>query len=114
MCVPTWPPVTISSFAPDDPSARTWSAQHVVVRGADGEVTVTSVTPPHERWGLGGGIVSTGSVAAAAVRLLARGELDARGALPPERCLPADALMEEVARVGTSFHVQTKTVSEVP
>jgi saccharopine dehydrogenase-like NADP-dependent oxidoreductase len=55
---------------------------------------------------LGGGVVSTGSVAAATARLLLRGDLDARGATPPERCLPAEALFAEVARVGTTVDVQ--------
>jgi saccharopine dehydrogenase-like NADP-dependent oxidoreductase len=68
-------------------------------------VVVTSRTPPHEGWGLGGGVVSTGSVAAATARLLLRGAIDARGALPPERCLPPDALAVELARVGTTFAV---------
>jgi lysine 6-dehydrogenase len=95
------------------PSARTWSAQHVLVRGAEATATVTSLTPPHERWGLGGGVVSTGSVASAVTRLLARGELDARGALPPERCLPADALVAELSRAGTTFSVETASSDTV-
>jgi hypothetical protein len=93
------------------PSARTWSAQHVLVRGAGGEAIVTSVTPPHDEWGLGGGVVSTGSVAAAAARMLVRGEIDARGALPPERCLPASALFDELERVGTTVSVATREVT---
>jgi saccharopine dehydrogenase-like NADP-dependent oxidoreductase len=88
------------------PSGQTWSAQHVLVRGAENEAVVTSLTPPHDGWGLGGGVVSTGSVAAATARLLLRGDLDARGAMPPERCLPAEALFAEVARVGTTVDVQ--------
>jgi hypothetical protein len=63
-------------------------------------------TPPHDAWGLGGGVVSTGSVAAATACLLLRGALEARGALPPERCLPPDALVDELARVGTTFAVE--------
>ncbi len=110
----------VASLRPAPPSARTWSAQHVLVRGrrdgAAADATVTSRTPPHEAWGLGGGVVSTGSVAAAVVRLLARGALDARGALPPERCLPAAPLVSELARVGTEFviDVETAAPSEVP
>ena len=38
---------------------------------------------PHEGWRLGGGVVSTASPAAAAVRLLARGKIERRGALRP-------------------------------
>jgi lysine 6-dehydrogenase len=110
----------VAGLRPAPPSAQTWSAQHVLVRGQrDGlaaAATVTSVTPPHAAWGLGGGIVSTGSVAAAVVRLLARDELDARGALPPERCLPAGAVVFELGRVGTTFMIDVETAapSEVP
>jgi len=93
------------------PSPRTWSAQHVLVRGATSEAVVTSVTPPHHAWGLGGGVVSTGSVAAATARLLVRDTLDARGALPPERCLPPDALFDELARVGTTVEVRVREVT---
>ena len=65
------------------PSAKTVSS-HVVEATAGGRsARVTSFTPPHEEWGLGGGIVSTAAPAAAAVRLLARGAVEARGALPP-------------------------------
>jgi lysine 6-dehydrogenase len=100
------PPEELVQLRSAPPSARTWSAQHVLVRGATGQVVITSRTPPHGAWGLGGGVVSTGSVAAATARLLLRGVLEARGALPPERCLPPDALVEELERVGTTFAVE--------
>jgi hypothetical protein len=44
-------------------------------------------------------------VAAATARLLLRGAIAARGALPPERCLPPDAVFAELERVGTSVVV---------
>lgn len=100
------PPEQLEELRPAPPSARTWSAQHVLVRGHNGRAVVTSRTPPHDAWGLGGGVVSTGSVAAATARLFLRGALEARGALPPERCLPPDALVDELARVGTTFAVE--------
>ena len=93
------------------PSPRTWSAQHVMVRGETSEAVVTSVTPPHDRWRLGGGVVSTGSVAAATARLLLRDALDIRGALPPERCLPPEVLFGELARVQTSVDVRVREVT---
>ncbi|HEY3187193.1 MAG TPA: SDR family NAD(P)-dependent oxidoreductase [Solirubrobacteraceae bacterium] len=101
---------------PSPPSPRTWSAQRVDVLGRlDGERvarSVTALTPPHEAWGLGGGVVSTASVAAATVRLLARGRLPLTGVHPPERALRADDLIAELERVGTTF--QTTSDSEVP
>ena len=98
-------PEELAALRPAPPSARTWSAQHVLVRGPSAEVVVTARTPPHEAWGLGGGVVSTGSVAAATARLLLRGAILARGALPPERCLPPDAVFAELERVGTTVMV---------
>lgn len=100
------------------PSARTWSTQRVDVRGTrDGRhvtATATALTRPQERWGLGGGVVSTGSVAAAAVRLIARGVLDGRsGALAPEVALPAAELLPELESRGCSFELTTTTDSEV-
>jgi lysine 6-dehydrogenase len=105
------PPEELAAVRTVPPSPRTWSAQHVMVRGATSEAVVTSVTPPHDAWGLGGGVVSTGSVAAATARLLLRDALDARGALPPERCLPPDVLFDELARVGTTVDVRVREVT---
>jgi lysine 6-dehydrogenase len=84
------------------PSGRT-VAVHVVV--AD-EVTVTAVTRPMEKWGLGGGVVSTAAPASAAVRLLAQDRIEARGALPPERCVHPGDLFPELAARNCEFAVE--------
>jgi saccharopine dehydrogenase-like NADP-dependent oxidoreductase len=108
----------VAALRPAPPSPNTHSAQHVLVRGTRGgepaAVTVTAHTVPHAAWGLGGGIVSTASVAAASVRLLARGELKGAamlgmppaGALPPERVLDFDALAAELEPRGCTFQVR--------
>jgi saccharopine dehydrogenase-like NADP-dependent oxidoreductase len=95
--------------AASPPSARTVSSHVVEASAGARTVRVTSLMPPHDDWELGGGIVSTASPAAAAVRLIARGEVTARGALPPESCIPTDALFAEVARRGN----QIETAMEV-
>jgi saccharopine dehydrogenase-like NADP-dependent oxidoreductase len=95
-------------------SARTWSAQHVEVSGTRGgrpqTVVATALTAPHERWGIGGGIVSTGTVIAAVARLLARGELAdpllgvaPHGVFAPEQLVPFDALAAELAPRGCAL-----------
>jgi lysine 6-dehydrogenase len=84
------------------PSGRTVAVHMVVADGA----TVTAVTRPMERWGLGGGVVSTAAPAAAAVRLLARGQIEARGALPPERCVEADDLFPQLRLRNCRFDVE--------
>jgi saccharopine dehydrogenase-like NADP-dependent oxidoreductase len=88
------------------PSPSTVSV-HLVEASADGRaVRVRAVTEPVERWGIGGGIVSTATPAAAAVRLLARGTIEARGVMPPESCVDADALFAELEPRGCRVEVQ--------
>jgi saccharopine dehydrogenase (NAD+, L-lysine-forming) len=88
------------------PSPQTVSV-HVVQ--AD-EVRVTAVTRPMPDWGLGGGVVSTAAPAAAAVRLLARGRIEARGALPPEQCVDPDDLFPELERRRCEFDLEVNIV----
>jgi len=85
------------------PSANTVSIHIVEVTGEDTTVRGRSVTPPNEGWGLGGGIVSTATPAAAAVRLLARGSIERRGALPPESCIEPDEMFAELESRGIRF-----------
>jgi len=89
------------------PSAKTVAVHVIDAAGAGAEVRVRCLTKPSRRWRLGGGIVSTASPAAAAVRLLARGEVSARGALPPERCLDPEAMFTELEKRGSTFEVET-------
>jgi len=89
-------------------SAHTVSVHMIQASGPTGAVTVTAVTKPMEGWGIGGGIVSTAAPAAAAVRLLARGRIDAKGAMPPERCVEPDDLFPELERRNCTFEVEVK------
>jgi saccharopine dehydrogenase (NAD+, L-lysine-forming) len=92
------------------PSPRTVSV-HVVDASADGHaVRVRAVTEPMEKWGIGGGVVSTATPAAAAVRLLARGTITERGVLPPESCVDPDALFAALEPRGC--RVEVKAVEE--
>lgn len=89
------------------PSHETVSIHMIDALHENTRVNVSCVTTPMPEWGLGGGIVSTAAPAAAAVRLLARGQISARGALPPERCVTPELLFPELERRGASFKVQT-------
>jgi lysine 6-dehydrogenase len=77
-------------------SPATVSIHQIEATGDEQSVTVTAITKPVDRWAIGGSIVSTAAPAAAAVRLLARGRISARGALPPELCVPPDDLFPEL------------------
>jgi saccharopine dehydrogenase (NAD+, L-lysine-forming) len=94
-----------ASVVPQSP--RTASVHMVDVRAAQGTVRMRAVTWPHEEWGLGGGIVSTASPAAAAVRLMARGRIKAVGALPPERCVDPEEMFAELRTRGCEFELSS-------
>ena len=70
------------------------------------EVRVTAVTRPMDQWGLGGGVVSTAAPSAAAVRLLASGRIEARGAMPPELCVRPEDLFPELERRNCTFDLE--------
>lgn len=92
------------------PSAETVSVHIVDASAGDRAVRVRAVTQPLPEWGLGGGIISTAAPAAAAVRLLARGSLEARGALPPEACIDPEEMFAELEQHGTEFQVKESQV----
>jgi lysine 6-dehydrogenase len=87
------------------PSPRTVAVHLVEASGSGGSVRVRAVTEPHQAWGLGGGVVSTAAPAAATVRLLARGQIETRGALPPERCIEPEAILPELEARGSRFEL---------
>lgn len=89
-------------------SPRTVSVHRVEAEGGGAVVTVTATTAPIDAWGIGGSIVSTAAPAAAAVRLLARGRIAARGALPPELCVEPDDLFPELERRSCRFEVDVR------
>ena len=93
------------SVVPQSP--RTASVHMVEVRAAQGAARMRAVTPPHDEWGLGGGIVSTASPAAAAVRLMANGRINAAGALPPERCIDPEEMFAELRTRGCQFELSS-------
>ena len=72
---------------------------------------VRSLTTAHEPFGLGGSVVSTAAPAAAAVRLLARGKVDAVGAQFPERCIEPADLFAEVETRSCTIEVETRELA---
>lgn len=95
------------------PSAKTSGVHLVEVAGGGRTVRARSITEPREEWGIGGGVVSTASPAAAAVRLLARNSVTATGVLPPERCLDPDEMFAELDSRGVRFEVTEQESSGV-
>jgi lysine 6-dehydrogenase len=90
------------------PSGKTVSVHVVEASGGGRSVRVRALTEPNDAWGLGGGIASTAAPAAAAVRLLARGRIEARGAVPPERCIEPGEMFAELERHGCIFEITTR------
>lgn len=107
------------------PSEQTVSAQVVEVTGARAGVATTvratALTGPHPEWRIGGGVMSTASVAAAVARLMARGELrdslgyaGLTGVYPPERALQHANLFPELESRGCVFSLTTNDGSAKP
>jgi hypothetical protein len=65
------------------------------------ELKARAVTRPH--FDLGGSIVSTAAPIAAAVRLLARGQVQATGVHPPERCIDPELMFAELETRACAF-----------
>ncbi len=86
-------------------SSKTVSVHMVEASGHGRTVRIRAVTEPRAEWGLGGGVVSTAAPIAAAVRLLARGDVSARGAMPPERCIGPEEMFSELEQRGTRFEL---------
>jgi saccharopine dehydrogenase (NAD+, L-lysine-forming) len=78
------------------PSAQTVSCHIVDAWSGTRHLRVTCKSSPIARWGLGGSVVSTSAPVAAAVRLLARGRIEARGALPPERAIVPQEMIDQL------------------
>ncbi len=95
-------------------SAKTTSVHLIEATGAQKRARFRCVTGPHAEWNLGGGVVSTAAPAAAVVRLLARGEVDARGAQPPERALDPRAVFTELESRGARFDLQIERTAGAP
>lgn len=94
--------------AVEPPSGETVSVHLIDAARDDRAVRVRAVTGPIEEWGLGGGIVSTASPAAAAVRLFQRGSIERRGVLAPEACIDPHEMFAELETRGVSFEIQDK------
>ena len=90
------------------PSPRTVSVHLVEASGHGRRLVARAVTEPRAEWGLGGGVVSTAAPICAAVRMLARGSISARGALPPERCIGPEEMFTELESRGTTFELDVR------
>jgi saccharopine dehydrogenase (NAD+, L-lysine-forming) len=90
------------------PSSSTVAVHLVEATGGGRAARVRAVTEPMADWGIGGGVVSTASPAAAAVRLLARDEIEARGALPPELCLDPETMFGELESRGCRLETEIR------
>jgi saccharopine dehydrogenase (NAD+, L-lysine-forming) len=83
------------------PSTRTTAVHVVEASGGSRTVRIEAVTVPHERWGFGGGVVSTAAPAAEAARRLLAGAVSGPGTLPPERAFTDPAgFLEALAATG--------------
>ncbi|MGH9112348.1 MAG: hypothetical protein ACRDZN_08630 [Acidimicrobiales bacterium] len=72
----------------------------------------TAVTVPHDRWGLGGGVVSTAAPAAEAARRLVRGDVTGVGVLAPERAFEAAPFLAALGATGCTISCDVTDAAE--
>jgi saccharopine dehydrogenase-like NADP-dependent oxidoreductase len=92
------------------PPSRSTVAVHVVdargmKNGEPAAVRVQAVTVAHERWGIGGNVVSTAAPAAEVARLLLQGQLQATGVVAPEQVLDPATFLPALRRTGCRVSV---------
>jgi len=91
------------------PSNRTTAVHQVDAAGmhAGQPMTVRAVasTVPHDRWGFGGGVVSTAAPAAEAARRLLRGDVTGPGVLPPEAAFDPVSFLAALAATGCTVNL---------
>ena len=75
-------------------------------QGQQLEIMNQVVVYPYRRWGIGAGALDTGTPLAIAGKMLARGEINRRGAFGPEMCVPTDIFFREAARY--DMHVESE------
>jgi saccharopine dehydrogenase (NAD+, L-lysine-forming) len=68
--------------------------------GEPATVRVSAVTVPHERWGIGGGVIATAAPAAEAAARLLHGDVPASGVLAPVRAFAAEGFLDALAATG--------------
>jgi saccharopine dehydrogenase (NAD+, L-lysine-forming) len=97
------------SKATAPPSNQTTAVHMVDARGrrdgATAAVRVAAVTVPHQRWGLGGGVVSTAAPAAEAAGRLLQGDVLTAGVVPPERAFAPGPFLDALAATGCTITV---------
>jgi saccharopine dehydrogenase-like NADP-dependent oxidoreductase len=87
------------------PSGETISFHLIDAYKDDRHVRVACKTSPIPEWGFGGSVISTSAPAAAAVRMMAHGQITAVGALPPEDCVNAEQLFAQLETRSAEFTV---------
>jgi saccharopine dehydrogenase-like NADP-dependent oxidoreductase len=100
--------------APPRQRPEQYEVIRAVVRGTAGGHAVEDTVDCHvtgmPEWGFGID-VDTGCPPSIAVQMLARGEITARGVLPPERCVPVEPYFAELGRRGMSVRRPDRLVS---
>jgi lysine 6-dehydrogenase len=92
-------------------SQETVSIHLIEASGGGRTVRVRSITKPHRPFSFGGSIMSTAAPAVAAVRMLARGEITAIGAVFPENCIEPEALFAQLRTRSCEFSVEIEEVA---
>ncbi len=95
---------------PEGVEIRDWEICDIEVTGsADGQPVVRHARarfPPKPEWRLSATEYAVGAAGAIGAEMIARGEVDARGVVPPERCIPAGPFRAALRRRGIETSIE--------
>jgi saccharopine dehydrogenase (NAD+, L-lysine-forming) len=93
--------------APDD-----WEVTRIIAigkkNGKETSYTMDSIFRSNKKWRATAGEVAVGVPASIAAQMLAKGEIDVKGAVPPEVCIEPESFMTELARRNIEIHETMK------
>jgi lysine 6-dehydrogenase len=78
------------------------------VDGRSSTLKYDAITAPNKKWKIGGGTVDTGVPPSIAAQLLAKGKIDAKGAVPPESCVDPLPYFRELSLRGIRVYERSE------
>lgn len=94
---------------PENVIPNDWEATKVIVDGKiDGKkatYTVEVIFPPRKEWRASCSQCGTGIPGSIVAQMIAKGEIEERGALPPEKCVKPKPFFEELLKRGIQVYV---------
>jgi len=97
---------------PKDVTPDDWEVTRIIAvgkkNGKETSYTMDSIFRSNKKWRATAGEVAVGVPASIAAQMLAKGEINVKGAVPPEVCIEPESFMTELAKRNIKIHETVK------